>query len=39
MARTVADVALLMNALAGVDAKDPAGAAAEGKIPRTTRPG
>jgi len=33
MARTVADVALLLNALAGVDAKDPAGAAAEGKIP------
>jgi amidase len=32
MGRTVADVALLMNGLAGVDARDPAGAAATGKI-------
>jgi amidase len=33
MGRTVADVALLMNGLAAVDEADPAGAAAEGKIP------
>lgn len=33
MGRTVRDVALLMNALAGADATDPAGSAAEGKIP------
>ena len=33
MARSVADLALLMNALAGVDEADPAGAAARGKIP------
>ena len=33
MGRTVGDVALLMNGLAGVDAADPAGAAAMGKIP------
>jgi amidase len=33
MGRTVADVALLMNALAGVDEADPAGPAATGKIP------
>ncbi len=32
MGRTVADVAALMMALAGVDAADPAGAAAEGHI-------
>jgi amidase len=34
MGRTVTDVAMLMNALAAVDAADPAGPAAEGKIPR-----
>ncbi len=34
MGRRVADVALLLNGLAGVDAADPAGAAATGKIPR-----
>ena len=33
MGRTVTDVALLMNALAGVDARDPAGAAAANKTP------
>ncbi len=33
MGRTVTDVAMLMNALAGVDAADPSGPAAEGKIP------
>jgi amidase len=33
MARTVADAALLLNAMAGVDQKDPAGAAATAKIP------
>ncbi|MGE0459918.1 MAG: amidase [Vicinamibacterales bacterium] len=33
MGRTVTDVAMLMNALAGVDTADPAGPAAEGKIP------
>jgi amidase len=33
MARTVADVALLMNGMAGVDERDPAGPAAQGKIP------
>ncbi|HYE85293.1 MAG TPA: amidase, partial [Vicinamibacterales bacterium] len=33
MARTVADVALLLTAMAGVDTADPAGAAADGKIP------
>ena len=33
MGRTVTDVAMLMNVLAGVDAVDPAGPAAEGKIP------
>ena len=32
MARTVADVALLLTAMAGVDAADPAGPAAEGQI-------
>jgi amidase len=32
MARTVADAALLLTALAGVDPADPAGAAAEGRI-------
>jgi amidase len=32
MARTVADAALLLSAMAGVDKADPAGAAAEGKI-------
>jgi amidase len=33
MGRSVADVALLLNALAGVDDQDPAGPAATGKIP------
>jgi amidase len=33
MGRTVTDVAMLMNALAGVDQADPSGAAADGKIP------
>jgi len=33
MGRSVADVALLMNALAGADAADPSGAAAAGRIP------
>ena len=33
MGRSVADVALLLNGLAGVDAADPAGAAASCKIP------
>jgi amidase len=33
MGRSVADIALLMNALAAVDERDPAGAAAKGKIP------
>jgi len=33
MGRTVADIALLMNALAAVDDADPAGPAASGKIP------
>lgn len=32
MARTVADAALLLNGMAGVDQTDPSGAAAEGKI-------
>jgi len=32
MARTVADVALLLNGMAAVDPADPAGAAADGKI-------
>ena len=32
MARTVSDVALLLTAMAGVDAADPAGHSAEGKI-------
>jgi amidase len=32
MARTVSDVALMLGAMAGVDAADPAGAAADGKI-------
>ncbi len=32
MARTVADVALMLNGMAAVDAADPAGPAAEGKI-------
>ncbi len=32
MGRTVSDVALLLTALAGVDEKDPAGAAAKGKV-------
>ncbi len=35
MARTVADAALLMDALAAVDPADPAGSAAEGKIAPT----
>jgi amidase len=38
MGRTVSDVALLMTALAGVDASDPAGPAAEGKIPADYTP-
>jgi amidase len=33
MGRTVADVALMMNGLAGVDERDPSGPAAAGKIP------
>ena len=33
MARTVSDVALLLNGMAAVDASDPSGAAATGKIP------
>jgi amidase len=33
MGRGVADIAMLMNALAAVDERDPAGAAATGKIP------
>src|SRR5204862_4281921 len=33
MGRSVADIAMLLNALAAVDERDPAGAAAEGKIP------
>ena len=33
MGRSVADVALLLNALAGVDDEDPAGAAAKEHIP------
>jgi amidase len=33
MGRTVADVALMMNGIAGVDEGDPAGGAAAGKIP------
>ena len=33
MARSVSDVALFMNALAGVDDQDPAGPAAQGHIP------
>jgi amidase len=33
MGRTVADVALLLNALAGIDANDPAAAAATAKVP------
>jgi amidase len=33
MGRTVSDVALLMNALAGVDDQDPAGPAAKGHVP------
>ncbi len=33
MARSVSDVALFMNALAGVDDRDPAGPAAQGHIP------
>ena len=33
MGRSVADVALLMNALAGVDAADPSGPPADGRIP------
>jgi amidase len=33
MGRSVADVALLLNALAGVDENDPAGAAAKGHVP------
>jgi amidase len=32
MARSVTDAALLLNAMAGVDAEDPAGPAAEGRI-------
>jgi amidase len=32
MARTVSDVAMLLSAMAGVDAADPSGPAAEGKI-------
>jgi amidase len=37
MGRTVADVALLMNAMAGVDDADPAGPAARDKIPADYR--
>jgi amidase len=33
MARTVADAALLLNALAAIDESDPAGASAHGRIP------
>jgi amidase len=33
MTRTVADAALMLNGLAGIDPADPAAAAAEGKIP------
>jgi amidase len=33
MGRTVADVALLLNGMAGVDDRDPAGAGAAGRIP------
>jgi amidase len=33
MARSVADAAMLLSALAGIDEDDPAGAAARGKIP------
>ena len=38
MARTVTDAALLLTAMAGVDAADPAGAASAGKIRPTTSP-
>ena len=34
MARSVADAAMLLSALAGVDEQDPAGSAATGRIPR-----
>jgi amidase len=37
MARTVADAALLMNALAGFDETDPSSAAAKGRIPTDFR--
>jgi amidase len=37
MARTVADAALLLNAMAGVDENDPAGHAAAGNIPEDYR--
>jgi amidase len=37
MTRTVADAALLMNALAAADVHDPAGAAATGKVPADYR--
>ena len=37
MARSVADAALLLNALAGVDDNDPAGHAAAGNIPEDYR--
>ena len=38
MARTVADAALLLNALAAPDAADPAGPPPPARFPRTTRP-
>jgi amidase len=37
MARTVRDVAILLTAMAGVDAQDPAGAASQGKAADYTR--
>ena len=37
MARTISDLALLMNGLAGIDESDPAAAAARGKIPEDYR--
>jgi amidase len=38
MARSVADAAMLLTALAAVDPGDPAGAAAHGRIPRSFEP-
>jgi amidase len=38
MARSVADAAMLLTVLAGVDQRDPAAAAAHGKIPREYAP-